>query len=199
MVNNQISVAPRKRRGAIIWIIVGILVLILGFGGCSSYNSMNSLSHDVDQAWAQVQVQYQRRSDLIPNLVNTVKGYASHESEVFQKVTAARAGLLSADEAAKQVANTEAPVNQEQLQGYMNRQEQLQKAMGLYINAVREAYPDLKANTQFLDLHAQIPSFSCHPTGNPYLNAQTTGPSARPFLVSSIFVFQVVPPLPAFL
>lgn len=117
---------------------------------------MNSLSHDVDQAWAQVQVQYQRRSDLIPNLVNTVKGYASHESEVFQKVTAARAGLLSADEAAKQVANTEAPVNQEQLQGYMNRQDQLQKAMGLYINAVREAYPDLKANTQFLDLQTQL-------------------------------------------
>lgn len=156
MVNNQISVAPRKRRGAIIWVIIGILVLILGFGGCSSYNSMNSLSHDVDQAWAQVQVQYQRRSDLIPNLVNAVKGYASHESEVFQKVTAARAGLLSADEAAKQVANTEAPVNQEQLQGYMNRQDQLQKAMGLYINAVREAYPDLKANTQFLDLQTQL-------------------------------------------
>ena len=56
MVNNQISVAPRKRRGAIIWVIIGILVLILGFGGCSSYNSMNSLSHDVDQALSLIHI-----------------------------------------------------------------------------------------------------------------------------------------------
>ena len=81
------------------YIIIGVLVvlaLFAFFNGKSTYNSMMTLDQDVEQSWAQVQVQYQRRLDLIPNLVETVKGYAKHESETFENVTRARAGLTDA-------------------------------------------------------------------------------------------------------
>ncbi|MDE6258183.1 MAG: LemA family protein, partial [Muribaculaceae bacterium] len=105
----------------------------------------------VDQAWAQVENQYQRRADLIPNLVNTVKGYAQHESSTLESVTRARAGLTKAYDAAQ---GTEA--SPENIEQYQQAQSNLKGALDIYVNAVKEAYPDLKANTNFMDLQTQL-------------------------------------------
>lgn len=143
-------------------IIIGVLVvlaLVLFFSGKSSYNSFVGLDQTVEQAWAQVENQYQRRLDLIPNLVEAVKGYAKHESETYENVTRARAGLSdaynSATDASEGAKQTVTPT-QEQLDQYMAAQQSLQRALSIYVNAVREAYPDLKANEQFADLQAQL-------------------------------------------
>ena len=82
-----------------IGIVAVLLVVILG-GGCSTYNELVTLEQEVDATWAKVEVQYQRRLDLIPNLVETVKGYAAHESNTLESVTRARAGLSDAYNAA---------------------------------------------------------------------------------------------------
>ncbi|MDE6296744.1 MAG: LemA family protein [Muribaculaceae bacterium] len=116
-----------------------------------NYNSLVEKQQNVDQAWAQVENQYQRRADLIPNLVNTVKGYAQHESSTLESVTKARAGLTEAYDAAK---NTEA--TPENLEQYQQAQSKLKGALDIYVNAVKEAYPDLKANTNFMDLQTQL-------------------------------------------
>lgn len=140
------------------YIIIGIIVilaLILFFSGKSTYNSMVSLEQDVDQAWAKVEVQYQRRMDLIPNMVETVKGYASHESETYENVTKARAGLSDAYNAAKGAENVD-PNNDESFQRFASTQSDLNKALSIYVNAVREAYPDLKADTQFANLQTVL-------------------------------------------
>lgn len=140
----------------IIWAVVVVLLLIVGGSGCSTYNSFVTLDQEVDQAWAKVEVQYQRRLDLIPNLVETVKGYAEHESSTFENVTKARAGLSEAYNEAnslKDGANLSDPASVEK---YTAAQDQLRGAFNVYVNAVREAYPDLKANQQFLDLQAQL-------------------------------------------
>lgn len=148
--------APRKKSRLILWVGIILVIVLLGFGGCNSYNSMNTMSHNVDNAWAQVQTQYQRRADLIPNLVNSVKGYTAHESGTLENVTAARAGLLSAENAVKESADAPAPQSQEEMQQYLATQEKLKSAMSIYVNAVHEAYPDLKANTLFQDLQTQL-------------------------------------------
>ena len=128
---------------------------LLAIGACSltscNYNSLVEKEQNVDQAWAQVENQYQRRADLIPNLVNTVKGYAEHESTTLQSVTNARAGLTKAYDAAKATEAT--PENIEQ---YQQAQSNLKGALDIYVNAVREAYPDLKANTNFINLQTQL-------------------------------------------
>ena len=126
------------------------VVALSGLTSCN-YNSLVEKQQAVDQSWAQVENQYQRRSDLIPNLVATVKGYAEHESTTLESVTRARAGLTQAYEAAR---NTEAtPENIEQ---YQQAQSNLKGALDIYVNAVKEAYPDLKANTNFLNLQTQL-------------------------------------------
>lgn len=85
-----------------IWIVVlVVLACIVGFNGCSTYNSLMEQEEGVKNAWAKVEVQYQRRFDLIPNLVATVKGYAQHESETLQGVTNARAGIAPSNQADK--------------------------------------------------------------------------------------------------
>lgn len=140
------------------WIVLGVVVvavLALFGGGCSNYNKLVTSEQDVDQAWADVQVQYQRRLDLIPNLVETVKGYAAHESETFESVTRARAGLSDAYNAADSLMKT-TPDNAAAFERYNASQAQLGRAFNVYVNAVREAYPDLKANTQFEDLQEQL-------------------------------------------
>ena len=76
-------------------IVLAAIVILCGFG-CSNYNGLVTSEQEVDKAWADVQTQYQRRFDLIPNLVETVKGYATHEQETFENVTRARAGLTDA-------------------------------------------------------------------------------------------------------
>lgn len=118
-----------------ILVIVAILFAVI----MPSYNNLVNLNEDVDNAWSQVQVAVKRRADLIPNLVNTVKGYANFEEETLTKITEARSKVNS--------ANTP-----EEL---ASANEQLTRAIG-DINVVVEAYPDLKAQSSFMDLQAQL-------------------------------------------
>jgi len=144
-----------KKRLITVAVIV-ILVLTIFFSGRSAYNNMVVLDQEVDQAWAKVEVQYQRRMDLIPNLVETVKGYAEHESTTFENVTRARAGLSDAYNQANDLKDGATPANPAQFEQYTGAQNALNRALSLYINAVHEAYPDLKAATQFTDLQTQL-------------------------------------------
>jgi LemA protein len=139
----------------IVWIVLAVVLVVICGTGCSTYNSIVTLEQDVDEAWAKVEVQYQRRLDLIPNLVETVKGYASHESETLQSVTEARAGLTNAYNDAKSLEGTET-ADAQQFEKYNAAQNDLNRAFSIYVNAVKEAYPDLKADTQFLDLQTQL-------------------------------------------
>lgn len=125
-------------KGKSILLVVGIIVLIAIFFG-STYNSLASLDEGVDGAWAQVENQLQRRADLIPNLVNTVKGYASHEEQVLTDITNARAGIDSA-----RTPEEYAQANQE-MESALNN-----------LNIVVENYPDLKANQNFQELQVQL-------------------------------------------
>ena len=139
-----------KSKNITLWVVLGILAVVAVWG-FSSYNSLVGQEENVDKTWANVQNQYQRRSDLIPNLVATVKGYSEHESSTLESVTAARAGLLEAKESADGVEDP-----QGNIAAFQKAQSKLQSAMGIYINAVREAYPDLKANENFRDLQVQL-------------------------------------------
>lgn len=144
------------------FLIVGIIVIILvALAGwfVSVRNNFVILDEDLQEQWGKVQVQYQRRLDLIPNLVETVKGYAAHESGTFEAVTRARAGLTDAYNAAnaEQVENgANAGENEQSLTRYNDAQQQLGRALSIYVNAVHEAYPDLKADKQFMDLQTQL-------------------------------------------
>lgn len=124
------------------WFVIGIVVLIIlvGYGSCSGkYNTLVTLNESVTTAWAQVENVLQRRNDLIPNLVNTVKGYAAHESKVFTEVAEARAKLAGATTIPDKIAaNTE-----------------LSGALGRLLLIV-ERYPDLKANQNFLALQDEL-------------------------------------------
>lgn len=113
-----------------------------------NYNSLVEKQQNVDQQWAEVENQYQRRADLIPNLVNTVKGYASHESSTLENVTKARAAATS-------VTIEAGDLTEENLAKFQNAQNQLTGALKSLL-AVSEAYPDLKANENFRDLQAQL-------------------------------------------
>lgn len=130
--------------------ILGVLVAIMAMSGLTScnYNSLVEKQQDVDQAWAQVENQYQRRADLIPNLVATVKGYATHESETLEKVTEARAKATSINIDANDL-------NEETLARFQEAQGELSQALKSLL-AVTEAYPDLKANENFRDLQVQL-------------------------------------------
>lgn len=121
-----------------IWIILAIVVVAILFLWVA-YNSLVTLRIRVDEAWSDITVQLKRRLDLIPNLVETVKGYASHESGVFQAVTEARANALNA----KGVKETAAADNQ--FEGALKS-----------LFAVSEAYPDLKANQNFIELQQEL-------------------------------------------
>lgn len=118
-----------------------ILVVILAIAGVlvSKYNKLVNLETEVDHQYSQVQVVVKRRADLIPNLVNVVKGYAKHESDTLEKVVQARSGIDNAKNA-KELSEANNELNKA-IQG---------------LNVVVERYPDLKANTNFLDLQAQL-------------------------------------------
>jgi LemA protein len=137
------------------WWVVGAVIALLFIGGCSSYNSMVSNEEAVDKAWADVQSSYQRRLDLIPNLVSTVKGYATHESSTLQNVTNARAGIAVTD-AEKELVEAGNELQASSATPNVASANKFNKAYDLYINAVHEAYPDLKANTNFMDLQKQL-------------------------------------------
>lgn len=113
-----------------------------------NYNSLVEKQQGVDQSWAEVENQYQRRADLIPNLVATVKGYASHEEETFTKVTEARSKATSITIDAENL-------NEETLEKFQSAQNELTGALKSLL-AVSEAYPDLKANENFRDLQTQL-------------------------------------------
>ncbi|HMI09551.1 MAG TPA: LemA family protein [Candidatus Saccharimonadales bacterium] len=121
-----------------LWIVIGVIV-VLGIFLWATYNGLVTLKIRVDEAWSDITVQLKRRLDLIPNLVNSVKGYAAHESGVFEKVTEARANALNA-KGVKETAEAE------------NMFEGALKSLF----AVAEAYPDLKANQNFLQLQQEL-------------------------------------------
>lgn len=128
-------------------ILVATVIAALSLSSCK-YNTLVEQQQGVDRAWAEVENQYQRRSDLIPNLVNTVKGYASHESETLEKVTEARAKATSVTISAEEL-------NEESLARFQQAQNELSGALKSLL-AVSEAYPDLKANENFKDLQVQL-------------------------------------------
>ncbi len=127
------------------WIIIGVVAVIV-LWAISGYNGMVNQEETVNTAWSQVENQYQRRADLIPNLVNTVKGYAKHEENTLEGVVEARAKATSI-----QVDVNDA----ESLAQYQKAQGELSQALGRLM-AVAEAYPDLKANENFLQLQSQL-------------------------------------------
>lgn len=135
----------KKNKGLIITVVVIALVAIWGI---SSYNGLVSMDENVSNQWANVETQYQRRSDLIPNLVNTVKGYAKHESETLEAVMAARSQ-------ATQVKIDPSNCTPQQLATYQKAQGDVTTALGKLL-AITENYPDLKANQNFLELQSQL-------------------------------------------
>ena len=129
--------------------IIGIaIVAVLAFWAMGNYNKMVTEEENVETSWGNVENQYQRRMDLIPNLVATVKGYAAHEKETFEAVIAARAK-------ATQITIDPSNATPEQLAAYQNAQGELSQALGRLL-AVSESYPDLKANQNFMALQEQL-------------------------------------------
>ena len=129
-------------------IIIIAVVAILAIWGVSSYNGLVKMDESVNTAWSNVENQYQRRADLIPNLVNTVKGYAAHEKETLDAVVSARTR-------ATQVTVNADDLTPEKLQEFQKAQGEVSAALGRLL-AITESYPDLKANQNFLELQAQL-------------------------------------------
>ena len=136
------------KKGLIVLIAVVAVVLILFFWIKGMYNSMVRMDETVSQAWAQVENVYQRRADLVPNLVATVKGYAEHESSTLEAVVEARAK-------ATQATVDPSSLSEDELARFMSAQNELGTAIGRLLVSV-ERYPDLKANQNFLELQAQL-------------------------------------------
>lgn len=124
------------------------LLMVLTLSGCG-YNTFQSLDEEVKSNWSEVLNQYQRRADLVPNLVNTVKGYASHEKEVLTAVTEARA-KVSSIQATPELLNDEAAFAR-----FQQAQSQMTSALSRLL-VVAENYPQLKADTSFLNLQAEL-------------------------------------------
>lgn len=136
------------KKGYIVLIVIAVAILSIFFWFRGSYNGMVSMSETVSSQWSNVENQYQRRLDLIPNLVNTVKGYAAHEQQTLEDVVNARAKATQTqinfdqlDEAAIKKINS----TQGELSSALSR-----------LMAISESYPDLKANQNFLELQAQL-------------------------------------------
>ena len=136
-----------KKSFIVIAVIVVIVVALFGWVK-GTYNGLVEQEENVSKAWSQVENVYQRRADLIPNLVNTVKGYAAHEKETLEGVLAARA------KATQMTVNLD-DLSEENIKKYQAAQGDLQQAMGRLL-MLTENYPDLKANENFRDLQAQL-------------------------------------------
>lgn len=139
-------------KGCMISLIIGGIFLFIAIAfvgwGISAYNKMVTLDESVKAQWGNVENQYQRRSDLIPNLVNTVKGYATHEQSTLTQVTDARAK-------ATQITIDPNKLDAQSLQRFQAAQGELSQALGKLL-MVQERYPDLKANQNFMELQAQL-------------------------------------------
>ena len=129
------------------WIWIGVVAVVAIFF-YATYNGFVNREEGLKSAWSNVETQYQRRADLIPNLVNTVKGYAAHETQTLNEVTEARARATSINLSADDLTP-------ERLAQFQQAQAQVRSALGRLI-AVSESYPDLKANQNFLELQAQL-------------------------------------------
>lgn len=136
------------KKGTIIALSIAAVVLGCFLWVKSTYNSLVRSDEGVSAAWAQVENVYQRRADLIPNLVSTVKGYAQHEQNTLQEVVAARAK-------ATQITIDPTDLSEKAIQQYQAAQGQLSQALGKLL-MIQEQYPDLKANQNFLELQAQL-------------------------------------------
>ena len=129
------------------WIWIGVVAVVAIFF-YATYNGFVNREEGLKSAWSNVGTQYQRRADLIPNLVNTVKGYAAHETQTLNEVTEARARATSINLSADDLTP-------ERLAQFQRAQAEVRSALGRLI-AVSESYPDLKANQNFLELQAQL-------------------------------------------
>lgn len=136
------------RKSTITLLVVGVIILIVTVGTLTTYNGLVAKDEAVATSWSNIQSQYQRRADLIPNLVNTVKGYAKHESSTLEGVVEARAK-------ATQITVDANNITSEKLKQYQAAQGELTQALGRLL-AVTENYPDLKANENFSELQAQL-------------------------------------------
>ena len=130
--------------------ILLIIVFVVLVGGCGSYNRLNSLKQQTDKSWADVQNVYQRRADLIPNLVKTVEGAANFEKSTLTEVIQARQQVTKIE-----VDPSSAPNDPEVLKRFQKMQDGLSSALSRLL-AVSERYPDLKATAAFRDLQAQL-------------------------------------------
>ncbi|MBE6287032.1 MAG: LemA family protein [Mediterranea massiliensis] len=124
------------------------IVAIVAIWAISGYNGLVNMEENVNNQWSNVETQYQRRADLIPNLVNTVKGYATHEQETLQAVIEARSK-------ATQITVNADDLTSEKLAEFQKAQGTITSALGKLL-ALSESYPDLKANQNFLELQAQL-------------------------------------------
>lgn len=136
------------KKGYIVLIVIAVVILSIFFWFRGSYNGMVSMSETVSSQWSNVENQYQRRLDLIPNLVNTVKGYAAHEQQTLEDVVNARAKATQTQINFDQLDETT-------LKKVNNVQGELSSALSRLM-AISESYPDLKANQNFLELQAQL-------------------------------------------
>ena len=136
------------KRGYVVIIVIVAVVLVLFFWIKGMYNSMVRMDEGVSSAWAQVENVYQRRADLVPNLVATVKGYAEHESSTLEAVVNARAK-------ATQMTVDPSSLSEAEIAQFTAAQDELGAAIGRLLVSV-ERYPDLKANQNFLELQAQL-------------------------------------------
>lgn len=146
--NQSTAATPRRRGGLTIGIAIVVVIVLLVFWGVGQYNGLVTLDEQVNTSWSQVENQYQRRSDLIPNLVETVKGYAAHERETLEGVIEARAKATQTNVRADDMT-------QEQLDRFQQAQGSLSEALGRLMVVV-ERYPELKANENFRQLQAQL-------------------------------------------
>lgn len=138
-----------RSKGTIVLVVIILLVGFAGCAGCGTYNGLVSLEESVERAWADVETQYQRRADLIPNLVNTVKGAADFEQETLESVTSARARATSINISADDLDDPA------KMREFMEAQRQLGSSLGRLL-AVAENYPQLRATEAFRDLQVQL-------------------------------------------
>lgn len=131
-----------------VWIIIVAVLAVIVLWGIRVNNRMVTMEENVNKAWSNVENVYQRRADLIPNLVNTVKGYAEHETSTFEAVVNARAKATSISVNAENMSADE-------LKKFQEAQNEVGSALGRLI-AISESYPELKANENFKELQAQL-------------------------------------------